>query len=366
MESDYKEPGQLESGPGEPIETEAFDAEEKGASHEFLWLFEYGLEMDISVLNSPDRLDGLALLYGPAVLKGYQIMLRSGTGQGIASIGPSDERGAEVWGMLYRVPSRLAERVGDEPSLLDKIHLAGVFEPLRVVVREIYRNREVACVTYSATARQQFYPLPSALYVQRLLESARKQKLPDAYLQKLEAHSTNQVQLAASSSPIEQNTEPLPLINKENTLAPTSAVQRSLRSPHQDRWMMAFALYLLLLLLAVLALAVIQGLGFGSDIFTPNFTPLGVPWFVLVYGLLGGCVSSIVTLGRYRSITSPVLLTWFTRPFIGAIFALLAYLALNSGLFVLQGGAREHDTFFSLLGALAGLCEGWIFRGRTL
>ena len=42
-------------------------------SAEFIWLFEYGVEMDIAFLNSPERLDGFALLYGPAVLKGYEL-----------------------------------------------------------------------------------------------------------------------------------------------------------------------------------------------------------------------------------------------------------------------------------------------------
>ena len=43
-------------------------------SQEFDWLFEYGLEMDSGVLNSPEQLDGAALFYGPAVLKGYSIL----------------------------------------------------------------------------------------------------------------------------------------------------------------------------------------------------------------------------------------------------------------------------------------------------
>src|SRR5579875_2978203 len=34
-----------------------------GDTHEFCWLFEYGLEMDPATLNTPERLNGLALLY---------------------------------------------------------------------------------------------------------------------------------------------------------------------------------------------------------------------------------------------------------------------------------------------------------------
>ena len=37
---------------------------------EFIWLFEYGLEMDPAILNGHELLEGCALLYGPAVLRG--------------------------------------------------------------------------------------------------------------------------------------------------------------------------------------------------------------------------------------------------------------------------------------------------------
>lgn len=96
-------------------------------SAEFLWLFEYGLEMDSAILNSSERLDGLALLYGPAVLKGYELtfeVISSRGGQGVASILPSRKREAEVWGVLYRVPRRLTAQLDNEPALLDKIHSA--------------------------------------------------------------------------------------------------------------------------------------------------------------------------------------------------------------------------------------------------
>ena len=56
-----------------------------------------------------------------------------------------------------------------------------------------------------------------------------------------------------------------------------------------------------------------------------------------------------------------VLITWFTRPYIGVILAVVAYLLLNSGLFVLGGSAEQHNTIYSLLAVLAGSCEGWLF-----
>src|SRR5216684_1699157 len=122
--------------------------------NEFIWLFEYGLEMDAAFLNDRERLNGSAHLYGPAVLKGYRISLdavASSTGQVVATVLPGREYGAAVWGVLYRIPLRLIEAPDDEPPLLDKIHPAPYFEPLDVVVYEPYRKRELACITYIAS-----------------------------------------------------------------------------------------------------------------------------------------------------------------------------------------------------------------------
>ncbi len=47
-------------------------------SQEYIWLFEYGLEMDPVLLNSPERLNGVAMLYGPALLKGYALIFGRG------------------------------------------------------------------------------------------------------------------------------------------------------------------------------------------------------------------------------------------------------------------------------------------------
>src|SRR5205085_8588418 len=149
---------------------------------------------------SPERLDGLALLYGPAVLKGYEItfdVISSRVGQIVATILPSRNRVAEVWGVLYRIPRRLVEQADSQPLLLDRIHSAvlpdGLFERVTVTVHEAYRGREMKCITYiaSATARNQFHLLPrdrqiiDASYAQRLLESAKKQKLPGDYILEL-------------------------------------------------------------------------------------------------------------------------------------------------------------------------------------
>jgi len=356
-----------------PVDTES----PEDHANEFMWLFEYGLEMDVFFLNGRERLDGSALLYGPAVLKGYQVsfdVVRSPAGQVVATIVPSQEDGAEVWGVLYRIPSRLADQSGNQQSLLDKVHATPYFEPVHVVVYEIYRKREITAVTYvaSASAQRQYRLLPPERqvvdnsYAKRLLDNARQHKLPDTYFQELLVRSA--VKNGMQPVPLEQNTEPLTVVKgKARSQVATQAARSTSDGGSQSRWLMAFACYLVLLLLGVLTLAVLQGLEIWSDIFTTHFTPLGVPWFVLVYGLLGGCVSSIIMLGRRHTINAPafVLVTWFARPYLGIVLAALTYLALNIGFFVLGERVLQYNALCSLAGALAGLCEGWVFYRRT-
>ena len=357
---------------------------------EFIWLFEYGLEMDESLLNDPDRLDGAALPYGPAVLKGYQLSFqlpRHHSQQMYITIVPTNERGAEIWGVLYRVPRRCAERREDEPSQLDVLHNAlppeTLFEPLHLIVREQQRDREIACLTYiaSESARQQFLPLSqipagttTAASIEHFLGTARHQAFPDHYLQRLDLalasadHQNTADALLEEEPHLERHTEELPRVqaSSQKRGEPEYEEDEPLPAPlAKGRWMMAFAIYLVVLFPLVLTLAVLQGLGFGGRVFTSAFMPLGVPWFVLVYGLLGGCVSCIISLGQRHTIRLPsfVLITWFTRPLIGSVLAALVFQMLNSGVFALGTGGG-HDALFSLIGVLAGLCEGWIFYRR--
>ncbi len=379
----------------QPAQTQSADE-----SQEFIWLFEYGLEMDIAILNSSERLNGLALFHGPALLKGYTLMLgaqsiRGSYGPTIVAIVASSQSAAEVWGTLYRIPRRLTEPVDDGPSLLDTIHAAiepqNFFKAMQVIVHEPYRD--LSCLTYVATdiARQQLQLVPATQWqgdtalIQRLVAIARKYKLPDSYVQQYATSvGTQTVQIASPSllanmrsdresalAPVpEQDTEPLPAF-AEHILSVTQSVPKSPSSAlivrSANRWLLIFASYLALLLLTVLVFAVLQGLGLGNGVLTNHFTPLGVPWLVMMYGLLGGCISSIVTLGRFRADDLPLFLvvTWFTRPFVGAVLAILAFLLLTSGLFAFGDDTGRHMPFFLLVGALAGFCEGWIFIRRS-
>ena len=195
---------------------------------EFVWLFEYGLEMDYALLNSPDRLNNAALLYGPAVLKGYTLafaMVEAQQQNVVATIAPSPAPGAEVWGIVYRIPRRLIEQDNHELSQLDSVHGAvppnNMFERVEVVVAEAYRGRELSCLTY-ITTHVPYIPaaqVTDTQYLQRWLEIARKQKLPDDYTHELAVSGMNGVTTNSSRTiPTEQNTEPLPVVvDRPNT-----------------------------------------------------------------------------------------------------------------------------------------------------
>ena len=348
---------------------------------EFLWLFEYGLEMDGDYLNSSTRLNGQARAYGPAVLKGYRIesvTLQNGQAAITLARGLSPEQ--EVWGILYRIPRRLIEQSGAEPSALDEAHAAYPFRATPFVVQEVYRKRAVQCITYmisaSETTRKSGEPFSSVetpfdgSYAQHLLEVARRQHLPETYLEELTALLRQDRGKLSTSAPAraEQNTEPLPVIASGSIaeLVPTNAQDIASR-PTPNGWLLALALYLVGLLMAALALAVMQTLGYWSQVFNAaSFAPLGAPWYMLLYGLLGGCISCMMTLGRPTRPTLPgfVILTWFARPYLGAVLAALAYLTLSSGLFVISIVPEQRYALFSVVGAVAGLCEGWLFFRR--
>lgn len=354
-------------------------SEQSGASEpEFSWLFEYGLEMDEGYLNGPGRLNGQAHTYGPAVLKGYRVegvgLQRGRMALALAKTSSPED---EVWGVLYRIPRKLAEQRGSEPSRLDKAHAAHLFGAVPVVVQEVYRKRVVQCVTYmlSETGRRELVssvPVEAHFdhsYARRLLEAARRQHLPEAYLQalaKLTGQDAGETPPPVAGHP-EQNTEPLPVLHSEVLPRQVPALapgEPQIPTPHG--WLLALSLYLVGILMAVLALAVVQTLGYWSRVFTVSFAPLGAPWYVLLYGLLGGCISCIMALGRSSRPAVPgfVVLTWFVRPFLGMVLAALAYLVLSSGLFVLSVDPAQRYAMYSVVGAIAGLCEGWLFFRR--
>ncbi len=300
-------------------------------------------------------------------------------GQLLVTIAPSHDPLAEVWGVLYRIPRRVFEHANNEPSLLDSIHAAApassLFEPIQVVVRERYRDRDIMVTTYAATEklRQCLVRVSreagsaDLVFLERVAATARKQRLPDGYV---DTYMPSAVAPAASIAPmlklrVEKDTDPLPVWPRQgdtlSTLPITSTLPKSLvsvpSSSAVNPWLTVLAAYLLLVLLAVLTCVILQAGGFGNSLLTKSFSPLNVPWLVLVYGLLGGCIGCLVALGRIRTYNPPVfiILTWFARPYIGLLLAALLYQILNSGLFSLPGNPEQRMNWFLFFAGLAGL-----------
>lgn len=305
-----------------------------------------------------------------------ELLTHSGSARVIATAVHRPGCTAELWGVLYRVPRRVTQSSAGEPSLLDTIHSATstqrLFQAVQLVVEDSFRSRSITCGAYlltpDAQQRVQLQTLEQmgseALFVRRLIAIARKQKLPDHYLASLAAAQTLAPSAQISPRP-ELNTDPLPAMKKVPDSS-KEALTSLIALPPARSLLSAFALYLAMLLLTVLFLALLQALGLAGPLSAPIFSPLGVPWLVLVYGLLGGCVSCLVSLGRarYRDLPAFVTLVWFSRPWIGAVLALFTYLLFNSGFFIFPLLALRHDALFPLIGAIAGLCEGWLFFRR--
>ncbi len=359
------------TSPALPITSGQTDA----IAPEFTWLFEYGLEMDEDYLNSASRLNGQAYIYGPGVLKGYRIEgIALQNGRTSLTLAKASSPEQQVWGILYRIPRHLTEQNGTKSSALDKAHTAYQFTATPVTAHEVYRKRAVQCIAYMLTeaARKELVlsaPVEAHFdysYARRLLEVARQQHLPETYLQGL-ATLTGQnagEPLTTVPTAVEQNTEPLPVVHTSILSEQVPAIAwNTTPTPTPGGWLLVLALYLVVVLMAALALAVIQSLGYWNQIFTASFAPLGAPWYVLLYGLLGGCISCIMTLGRTSRPVLPgfVILTWFARPFLGMALAAIAYLVLSSGLFVMSVVPEQRYAIFSVIGAVAGLCEGWLF-----
>ena len=360
-----------------PASSESTPEQADESAPEFMWLFEYGLEMDEEYLNSPNRLNGQAHIYGPAVLKGYRIeAIRLQNGQMAIALAQDSSPEREVWGVLFRIPRKLSEQRGSEASLLDKAHAAHLFRAIPVVAQEMYRKRSVQCVAYmpTETGREDVVSSPlethfDHFYARRLLQVARQQHLPEVYLQALATMTGQETgePTVPVTGRIEQNTEPLPVVDASVLQSQVPVLTHSaLEMPTPRGWLLALSLYLVGILMAALALAVIQTLGYWNQLFSASFAPLGAPWYVLLYGLLGGCISCIMALGRSSRPTVPgfVMLTWFARPFLGMVLAALAYLVLSSGLFSISIVPAQRYAICSVVGAIAGLCEGRLFFRR--
>jgi len=87
---------------------------------------------------------------------------------------------------------------------------------------------------------------------------------------------------------------------EDDLLSATQVTQNGTTQARRQNWLITFSLYLAGLVLLLLFLAVLQGIGVARGTLLDGFVPLGVPWQVLIYGLLGGCVSCLVSLCNFR------------------------------------------------------------------
>jgi len=77
-----------------------------------------------------------------------------------------------------------------------------------------------------------------------------------------------------------------PVETKNGDSQPAPMTQRVMTQERGQRWLIAFSLYLVGLLLILLLLAVVEGMGVGPDALAAGFAPLGVPWQVLIMAYL--------------------------------------------------------------------------------
>lgn len=380
-------------------------------SQEFFWLFEYGLEMDNSYLNHPQRLNGLALPYGTATLRGYRLafgtlahstLAGEETTKTYITLLPDQSAHSEVWGFLYRVPRRVLQSTNEQPALLHSIHHAhkthSLYQIEEVLTHETLRGRDISCMTYilTANAQHQLYALSSSHFaqnerVQALTSIAKEKRFPKQYIQAWSTATTASSALMPPTpnpttlpsqpaqqarketlvapvsevpqTPQEQNTEPLLLLKEQQRTPLKDDVRRIPPARSETPMLVIVATYQLLLLLAALTLIVLQGM---NVLDTPvlTFQTVAIPWLVLVYGLIGGSISGIVTLAhRHRQYQGPILsVIWLVRPFIGSAFALLAYLLLNSNLLSFNFATNHFAAICLLISTIAGFGEGWLFR----
>jgi hypothetical protein len=224
------------------------------------------------------------------------------------------------------------------------------------------------------------YLFPAAMTTGRIPLVSPRARLRDIVQPKASLPSINTTSVPPSSLPSTnpaldalalqskgQNTDAA-LLALRKGLVPTTGTSQLVSEPgSRHRWLMVFSLYLVGLLVLLLVLALVHGMGLAHSGLPNGFAPLGVPWQVLVYGLLGGCVSCIVSMSNMRAYDPPpfVMIAWFTRPFIGLLLAVFSYVLLTSGLFMLGGTFDRYPAFFWLIGIFAGLCEWCLFcRGR--
>jgi hypothetical protein len=114
-------------------------------------------------------------------------------------------------------------------------------------------------------------------------------------------------------------------------------------------WVVLYSLCTVLTVVAIIALAIRLnwaevGLA-GSDMDKLGLPVLGIPWPVVVWGLLGGIAATMHRFNRHPSYDFTDAAKWIvTRPIQGAFLAAAAYLVLHSGMLILSGAPSTDAT----------------------
>ena len=154
-----------------------FHAGMDDAARPALWYFAYGSNLDAGTFLGRRRMQPLETRVG--VLDHFELRfdLPVGPGErGVANIAPRE--GASVWGALYLLTHREAERL----DRTEGVHF-GAYRRLDVEVRDASAAR-VAAFTYHA-ARGVAGRKPSRRYLGLILAGARHHGLPAAYVDRL-------------------------------------------------------------------------------------------------------------------------------------------------------------------------------------
>ncbi len=135
--------------------------------------FAYGSNLLAAWLRRPSRCPSAAPI-GPAVLSGHRLVWNKPGADGSAKLNIALHQPSQVWGALYRVADE------DRPGLTASEPGYGEYP---VLVRN--QVRQVEAITFRWLEQEADPPPPFDWYVAIVVEGARRQGLPDGWIDSL-------------------------------------------------------------------------------------------------------------------------------------------------------------------------------------
>lgn len=150
------------------------------------YIFQYGSNMSVTRLNSPDRLLGDAKVFGVAkTVELFHLMftVHSNTNDcAAADIVPS-ESGRNIYGVVYEVPdyliSRETARAADRKSM-DAVEGEGRNYIRQPIELEVADGSRLSAVTYVVKTKRHDLKTSSE-YVQHILDGLKEHEMPEEY-----------------------------------------------------------------------------------------------------------------------------------------------------------------------------------------